>query len=120
MTLDKLPVGQTRRIAAVGGQGALRRRLLDMGLTPKTQVTVQKVAPMGDPIELRLRGYELTLRLDDAREIALEAPDGAASEPVVLSAVLPQPAKLPTQTRAARVEAISFLNVAFFMMISFL
>lgn len=61
MTLDKLPVGQTRRIAAVGGQGALRRRLLDMGLTPKTQVTVQKVAPMGDPIELRLRGYELTL-----------------------------------------------------------
>ncbi|MFQ9679108.1 MAG: FeoA family protein [Ruthenibacterium lactatiformans] len=76
MTLDKLPVGQTRRIAAVGGQGALRRRLLDMGLTPKTQVTVQKVAPMGDPIELRLRGYELTLRLDDAREIALEAPDG--------------------------------------------
>ena len=60
MTLDKLPVGQTRRIAAVGGQGALRRRLLDMGLTPKTQVTVQKVAPMGDPIELRLRGYELT------------------------------------------------------------
>ena len=75
MTLDKLPVGQTRRIAAVG---ALRRRLLDMGLTPKTQVTVQKVAPMGDPIELRLRGYELTLRLDDAREIALEAPDGEA------------------------------------------
>lgn len=69
MTLDKLPVGQTRRIAAVGGQGALRRRLLDMGLTPKTQVTVQKVAPMGDPIELRL---------DDAREIALEAPDGEA------------------------------------------
>ena len=78
MTLDKLPVGQTRRIAAVGGPGALRRRLLDMGLTPKTQVTVQKVAPMGDPIELRLRGYELTLRLDDAREIALEAPDGEA------------------------------------------
>ena len=78
MTLDKLPVGQTRRIAAVGGQGALRRRLLDMGLTPKTQVTVQKVAPMGDPIELRLRGYELPLRLDDAREIALEAPDGEA------------------------------------------
>ena len=62
MTLDKLPVGQTRRIAAVGGQGALRRRLLDMGLTPKTQVTVQKVAPMGDPIELRLRGYELTFQ----------------------------------------------------------
>ena len=71
MTLDKLPIGQTRRIAAVGGQGALRRRLLDMGLTPNTTVTVQKAAPMGDPIELRLRGYELTLRLDDAKEITL-------------------------------------------------
>lgn len=71
MTLDNLPIGQTRRIAAVGGQGALRRRLLDMGLTPNTAVTVQKAAPMGDPIELRLRGYELTLRLDDAKEITL-------------------------------------------------
>ena len=109
MTLDKLPVGQTRRIAAVGGQGALRRRLLDMGLTPKTQVTVQKVAPMGDPIELRLRGYELTLRLDDAREIALEAPDGAASEPLVLSAVLPQPAKHSSSIAAASSAARIFL-----------
>ena len=72
MTLDKLPVGQTRRIAAVGGQGALRRRLLDMGLTPKTQVTVQKVAPMGDPIELRVRGYSLSLRKEDARNIEVE------------------------------------------------
>lgn len=71
MTLDKLPIGQTRRIAAVGGQGALRRRLLDMGLTPGTVVTVQKAAPMGDPIELHLRGYELTLRLEDAKEITL-------------------------------------------------
>lgn len=78
MTLDKLPIGQTRRIAAVGGEGALRRRLLDMGLTPKTLVTVQKAAPMGDPIELRLRGYELTLRLDDARNITLEEADGEA------------------------------------------
>lgn len=78
MTLDKLPVGQDAAHCCRGRTGALRRRLLDMGLTPKTQVTVQKVAPMGDPIELRLRGYELTLRLDDAREIALEAPDGEA------------------------------------------
>lgn len=75
MTLDQLPIGQTRRIAAVGGQGALRRRLLDMGLTPNTTVTVQKAAPMGDPIELRLRGYELTLRLDDAKEITLREDD---------------------------------------------
>lgn len=71
MTLDKLPVGASARILAVGGDGALRRHLLDMGLTPKTMVKVQKVAPMGDPIELQLRGYELTLRLDDARQITL-------------------------------------------------
>lgn len=69
MTLDQLPLGKMARIAAVGGEGALRRHLLDMGLTPKTQVMVRKVAPMGDPIELTLRGYELTLRLEDARNI---------------------------------------------------
>ena len=78
MTLDKLKIGSSGVITAVGGDGPLRCRLLDMGLTPRTRVTLQKVAPMGDPIELRLRGYELTLRLDDAREIALEAPDGEA------------------------------------------
>ena len=78
MTLDKLPLGQDAVITAVGGEGALRCRLLDMGLIPRTTVRVEKVAPLGDPIELRLRGYELTLRLDDAREIALEAPDGEA------------------------------------------
>lgn len=71
MTLDKLPLGQTATIQTVGGQGALRRRLLDMGLTPRTKVMVRKIAPMGDPIELHLRGYELTLRLDDARSITL-------------------------------------------------
>lgn len=76
MTLDQLPVGQSGRITAVGGQGALRRHLLDMGLTPKTMVMVRKIAPMGDPIELQLRGYELTLRLEDAREIELEEVDG--------------------------------------------
>ena len=69
MTLDQLNVGETATIFQVGGQGALRRRLLDMGLTPRTQVMVRKVAPMGDPIELHLRGYELTLRCDDAHNI---------------------------------------------------
>lgn len=72
MTLDQLKVGSSATIVAVGGQGALRRHLLDMGLTPKTRVMVRKVAPMGDPIELHLRGYELTIRLEDAREIAIE------------------------------------------------
>ena len=71
MTLDKLPIGQQARIETVGGEGALRRRLLDMGLTPGTCVTIRKVAPMGDPIELHLRGYELTLRLEDAQKITL-------------------------------------------------
>lgn len=72
LTLDNLPVGHSGTILTVGGAGALRRRLLDMGLTPKTRVMVRKVAPMGDPIELHLRGYELTLRLEDAREIEIE------------------------------------------------
>ncbi len=71
MTLAQLPVGESARIAAVGGEGALRRRLLDMGLTPGTIVMVRKIAPMGDPIELHLRGYELTLRLEDAQNITL-------------------------------------------------
>ena len=69
MTLDRLKIGQSGIILQVGGSGALRRHLLDMGLTPKTRVMVRKVAPMGDPIELHLRGYE---RLEDAKEIEIE------------------------------------------------
>ena len=69
MTLDQLPIGQEAIITAVGGQGELRCRFLDMGIIPKTRVRMQKVAPMGDPMEIRLRGYELTLRLDDAAKI---------------------------------------------------
>ena len=72
MTLAELAIGQDARIRSVGGQGALRRHLLDMGLTPGIEVTLRKVAPMGDPIELELRGYELTLRLDDAKQIEIE------------------------------------------------
>ncbi|MDD7771388.1 MAG: ferrous iron transport protein A [Firmicutes bacterium] len=71
MTLDQLPVGATARISSVGGEGALRLRFLDMGLIPHTAVTVQKVAPMGDPIQIQVRGYELTLRLEDAQKIQL-------------------------------------------------
>ena len=69
MTLDKLKIGQEAIITSVGGEGLLRRRLLDMGLTPKTRVVIRKKAPMGDPIELRLRGYELSIRLADAEKI---------------------------------------------------
>ena len=69
MTLDELSVGHSGVITQVGGEGILRCRLLDMGLIPRTKVTLQKVAPMGDPIEIRVRGYELTLRIEDARKI---------------------------------------------------
>ena len=72
MTLDKLPLGHEAVITAVGGEGALRCRLLDMGLIPKTRVRVEKVAPLGDPLELRVRGYSLSLRKEDAGKIEVE------------------------------------------------
>lgn len=72
MNLNQLKPGESGIIDVVGGEGALRRRLLDMGLTPGTRVSVRKVAPFGDPLELFLRGYELTLRGDDARIIKMQ------------------------------------------------
>ncbi len=72
MTLDQIAVGTEVKIIAVGGEGQLRVRLLDMGLIPQTVVRVQKVAPMGDPIEIHLRGYELTIRKEDAARIEVE------------------------------------------------
>lgn len=69
MTLNELKIGKKARIVAVNGQGALRHRFLDMGITPKTEVMIRKVAPMGDPIEIHIRGYELTLRVEDAKNI---------------------------------------------------
>jgi ferrous iron transport protein A len=71
MTLDQLAAGESAVIKSVGGEGALRLRLLDMGLIPRTTVTMRKIAPMGDPIEIMVRGYELTIRKDDARNIEL-------------------------------------------------
>ena len=71
MTLHQLPIGQSAISTKVGGEGELRYRFLDMGLIPKTKVTVTKVAPMGDPIEIRLRGYTLTLRVEDAKNIEI-------------------------------------------------
>ncbi len=72
MTLNELKVGESAVISQVGGEGALRCRLLDMGLIPHTKIVLQKVAPMGDPIEIRVRGYELTLRVEDAKKIEIE------------------------------------------------
>ncbi len=72
MTLDMLKTGQSAKILRINGMGGLRHHLLDMGLTPGTTVTLRKVAPMGDPIALVLRGYDLTLRLDDAKQIEIQ------------------------------------------------
>ena len=72
MTLAELAPGNRGTITVVGGEGALRRRLLDMGLTPRTRVELRKRAPMGDPLELRLRGYTLTIRKSDAQQIEVE------------------------------------------------
>lgn len=72
MTLKELRIGESGIIQAVGGEGALRQHLLDMGVIPGAEVTVIKYAPLGDPIEIKIHGYELTLRLDDAARIDIE------------------------------------------------
>lgn len=74
--LNDLRPGQNGIIAALLGKGAIKRRLVDMGLTPGVRVFVRKMAPLGDPVEINLRGYELSLRRDDAKMILLEAVGG--------------------------------------------
>ena len=76
MTLKDLPIGKTAVITDVGGEGALRQHFLDMGVIPGAEVTAVKLAPMGDPMELRIHGYELTLRKEDARNIVVESLSG--------------------------------------------
>ena len=71
MTLKELKIGQSALLKTIGGEGALRQHFLDMGLIPGTEVTLVKFAPMGDPMELKLYGYELTLRLEDAEKIEI-------------------------------------------------
>ena len=71
MTLKELPIGKTATILTVGGEGALRQHFLDMGVIPNAKVSMVKYAPMGDPVELRIHGYELTLRLADAQQIEI-------------------------------------------------
>ena len=80
MTLKELKPGKSARIEAVGGEGALRQHFLDMGLIPGCDVTVVKLAPMGDPMELMIRGYELTLRMDDAAQIRITPLEKDAEE----------------------------------------
>ena len=71
-TMADLTPGESGIVDTVGGEDALHRHLLDMGITPGVKVLLQKTAPMGDPIEIHLRGYALTLRLDEARKISLK------------------------------------------------
>ena len=69
MTLNELGIGKTAKIVRLNGEGAVKRHIMDMGLTKGTEVTVRKVAPLGDPIEITVRGYELSLRKDEAVKI---------------------------------------------------
>ena len=71
-TLNDVKIGKTCKVLKVGGEGALRRRIMDMGITKGVEIYVRKVAPLGDPIELRVRGYELSLRKSDAEMIIVE------------------------------------------------
>ncbi|MDO4815983.1 MAG: ferrous iron transport protein A [Bacillota bacterium] len=75
MTLDKIQIGKKARIISVAGEEKLRCHLLDMGLIPHTEVLVCKTAPLGDPIEISLRGYTMTIRKDDASKIEVR-PEG--------------------------------------------
>lgn len=72
ITLDKLMINQKGTIVVVKGQGVTRRRLFDMGVTPGALVTLIKLAPLGDPLEINIRNYELTLRKDEAKNVILE------------------------------------------------
>ncbi|MBQ6315609.1 MAG: ferrous iron transport protein B [Mogibacterium sp.] len=90
MTLRELQIGESAVILSVGGEGALRQHFLDMGVIPGAQVTVTKFAPLGDPVELKIHGYQLTLRLDDAEKIEIDktvTEDGARNAAEPLSAV---------------------------------
>ena len=80
MTLKELQIGQSARILSVGGSGALRQHFLDMGVIPGAEVKLLKLAPMGDPMELLIHGYSLTLRLDDAAQIEVEQIQPVAAE----------------------------------------
>ena len=80
MTLKDLPIGKTATVRTVGGEGALRHHFLDMGLIPTASVTMVKYAPMGDPVEVRIHSYELTLRLADAEKIEIENVREAGTE----------------------------------------
>lgn len=69
MTLREVPVHTTVKVVRINGEGAFRRRIMDMGITKNSEIYVRKVAPLGDPVEITVRGYELSLRRDDAESV---------------------------------------------------
>jgi ferrous iron transport protein A len=71
-TLKSTPIGETVTVLKLDGEGAVKRRIMDMGITKGARIFIKKVAPLGDPIEITVRGYELTLRKDDAEKIIVE------------------------------------------------
>ena len=71
-TLKDAPIGGTVKVVKIHGEGAVKRRIMDMGITKGVEITVRKVAPLGDPIEVTVRGYELSLRKADAEDIEVE------------------------------------------------
>lgn len=71
-SLREIPVGETARVVRIHGEGAVKRRIMDMGITRGVEIRVRKVAPLGDPIEITVRGYELSLRKADAESIEVE------------------------------------------------
>ena len=70
--LKEVPVGKTAKVVKIHGEGAVRRRIMDMGITKSVEIHVRKVAPLGDPMEITVRGYELSLRKADAESIEVE------------------------------------------------
>ena len=79
MTLDELPIGSSCKVARVGGEGKIKRRLFDMGVTPGAEIFLRKKAPLGDPLEITLRGYELSVRKSEAAWVEvdqIEYPEG--------------------------------------------
>ena len=92
MTLKELAIGKAATIVTVGGEGALRQHLLDMGLIPGAKVSMVKFAPMGDPVEVRINSYELTLRLADAEKIEItDVGDAAQTAAAARKKSIPHP-----------------------------
>lgn len=98
MTLKELSVGSSAIVTTVGGEGALRQHFLDMGVIPGAQVTLVKFAPMGDPMELRIHGYELTLRLADAEKIEIQP---VSAQPAQKTGLRPRPSRMPPRIRVS-------------------